>query len=278
MAPAEARDIEDPVSAEVMAGGDLLRDPAATIADLMALVKIIEHQWGTAARRMTGTGSQRASMRTDSEIRADVIRELQWDPQVTGANAIGVAVQDGAVVLTANVGSYAEKVAAMKAATRVYGVTAVADEIRVHLSGESRDDADIAQDIAHILEPNTQVPAGKVHARVRRGWVTLDGQADYEYQRREVERMVRHVRGVIGITNNITVTPAARPDTVQAEIEEAFGREAEVDARQVRVEVHDHTATLYGHVHSLHEATAAAAAAAAAPGVATVESHLLVST
>ncbi|HEY3904496.1 MAG TPA: BON domain-containing protein [Streptosporangiaceae bacterium] len=171
MAPAEARDIEDPVSAEVMVGRDLLRDPAATITDLMALVKIIEHQMGTAARRMTGTGSQRASMRTDSEIRADIIRELQWDPQVAGANVIGVAVQDGAVVLTGNVGGCAEKAPATKAATRVYGVTAVADEITVQLSGESRDDADIAQDFAHILAPNTQVPAGKIHARVQRGWV-----------------------------------------------------------------------------------------------------------
>jgi osmotically-inducible protein OsmY len=90
--------------------------------------------------------------------------------------------------------------------------------------------------------------------------------------------MVRHVRGVIGTTSNITVTPPASRDTVQAEIEEAFRREAEVDARHVKVEVHDHTATLYGQVHSLHEATAAAAAAAVAPGVAAVENHLLVST
>ena len=277
-----ARGMDDPVSAEVMVGGDLLRDPAATIADLMALVKIIEHEPGAGARRMTSrTGSQRANMRTDTEIRADVLRELQWDPRVTNANAIGVAVQDGAVMLTGNVRSYAEKVAATKAATRVDGVRAVADEIRVHLSDDSRDDADIARDIVHVLEPNTQVPVGKVHARVQSGWVMLDGQVDYEYQHREVERMVRHIRGVTGITNNITVTPPATPpaspDAVQAEIEEAFRREAEVDARQIRVEVSDHTATLYGHVHSLHEATAAAAAAAAAAGVARVENHLLVS-
>ena len=256
--------------AEAMAGGDLLRDPAATIADLTALVKIIEHEW-----------SRGTNMRTDTEIRADVLRELQWDPRVTNANSIGVAVQDGAVMLTGKVRSYAEKVAATKAATRVNGVRAVADQIRVHLSDHSRDDADIARDIVHVLEPNTQVPAGKVHAKVASGWVTLDGQVDYEHQRLEVERMIRHVRDVTGITNNITVTlPATRPaspDAVQAEIEEAFKREAEVDARQVKVEVHDHTATLYGHVHSLHEATAAAAAAAAAAGIATVENHLLVS-
>lgn len=259
--------MEDPVPAEVIVGGDLVRDAAATIADLMAVVKIIEHEW-----------PRGANMRTDTEIRADVLRELQWDPRVTNANSIGVAVQDGAVMLTGKVRSYAEKVAASKAATRVNGVRAVADEIRVHLSDHSRDDADIARDIVHVLEPNTQVPVGKVHAKVESGWVTLDGQVEYDYQRREVERVVRHVRDVNGITNNITVTPPASPDTVQAEIEAAFRREAEVDARHVKVEVHDHTATLYGHVHSLHEATAAAVAAAAAAGVATVENHLMVST
>jgi osmotically-inducible protein OsmY len=112
---------------------------------------------------------------------------------------------------------------------------------------------------------------------VQAGWVTLDGEVDFDYQRHEVERAVRQVRGVVGITSNITVTPPVDPDQVEAEIEEAFRREAEIDARHVRVEVSDHTAALYGHVHSLTEANAAAAAAAAAPGVARVENHLLVS-
>jgi osmotically-inducible protein OsmY len=112
---------------------------------------------------------------------------------------------------------------------------------------------------------------------VQAGWVTLDGQVDFDYQRHEVERMVRQVRGVVGITNNIAVTPPVSADRIEAEIEEAFKREAEVDARHIRVEVSDHTAELYGHVHSLNEAIAARAAAAAAPGVSQVESHLVVS-
>jgi len=116
-----------------------------------------------------------------------------------------------------------------------------------------------------------------VHAQVRAGWVTLDGQVDWDYQRHEVERMVRHVRGVVGITNIIEVMPPVSPDRVQAQIEEAFKREAEVDARHISVEVADHTAKLYGHVHSLNEAAAATSAAAAAPGVASVESHIVVS-
>jgi len=215
-------------------------------------------------------------MKNDAEIRDDVIEELRWDPRITDPDAIGVAVADGAVTLTGKVPSYAEKLAAAQAVERVYGVRVVANELKVALAGTPRDDSDIARAIAHILEWNVQIPEGKVHARVQNGLVTLDGEVEHEYQRREVERMVRHVRGVTGVVNSITVTSPVSPDSVQAMIEEAFKREAEVDARHIRVEVTDHTAKLYGHVHSLQEASAARAAAAAAPGVATVESHLAV--
>ena len=216
-------------------------------------------------------------MKTDSEIRDDVIYELQWDSQLTDPDAIGVAVQDGAVTLTGHVPSYAEKLAAARAAERVYGVKAVANDLEVRLPGDPRDDSDIAKAIAHILENNVQVPEGRVHARVQNGWVTLEGEVDYDYQRREVERMVRQVRGVIGVTDTITVRPPANPERVREVIEDAFKREAEVDARHISVEVADHTARLYGHVHSLAEASAARAAAASAPGIAAVESHLVVS-
>jgi osmotically-inducible protein OsmY len=216
-------------------------------------------------------------MKSDSEIREDVIRELQWDPQVPDPEAIGVAVTDGAVTLTGNVPTYGRKLAAVRAASRVYGVKAVADELRVKLDTDPRDDSDIARAIAHVLEWNTQIPEGQVHARVQAGWVMLEGEVEWDYQRHEVERMVRNVRGVVGITNNILVKPRVSADQIEAKIEEAFKREAEVDARHIRVEVSDHTAKLHGHVHSLNEANAASVAAAAAPGVSRVESHLVVS-
>jgi osmotically-inducible protein OsmY len=216
-------------------------------------------------------------VKSDSEIRDDVINELRWDPQISDADTIGVAVQDGAVTLTGHVPSYAEKLAAARAAERVYGVKAVANDLTVKLAGAPRDDSDIATAIAHVLEYNVQIPEGRVHARVQNGWVTLEGEVDYEYQRREVERMVRQIHGVIDVIDTITIKPAARGEEVQKIIEDAFRREAEVDARHVRVEVSDHTAALYGHVHSLKEASAARAAAASAPGVATVESHLVIS-
>jgi osmotically-inducible protein OsmY len=216
-------------------------------------------------------------MKTDAQIRDDVIEELRWDPQIIEPDAIGVAVMDGAVTLTGHVPSFAEKLAAARAAERVYGVKAVANDLKVKLAGSPRDDSDIARAIAHVLEWNVQIPEGQVRARVENGLVTLDGEVEHDYQRHEVERMVRQVRGVTGVLDNIKVTPPVSPESVQAEIEEAFKREAEVDARHIQVDVTDHTARLWGHVHSIKEAAAARAAAAAAPGIATVESHLAIS-
>jgi osmotically-inducible protein OsmY len=215
-------------------------------------------------------------MKSDSEIREDIIRELEWDPQVSDPEAIGVAAEDGAVTLTGRVPTYSEQLAAVRAASRVYGVKAIADELKTRLAIEPKDDAEIARAIAHALEWNTQVPQGKVHARVHGGWVILEGEVEWDYQRREAERMVGNVLGVVGITNNIVVAPSVSAERVQSAIEEAFKREAEIDARHIKADVSDHTAKLYGHVHSLNEAEAAAAAAASAPGIATVESHLVV--
>jgi hypothetical protein len=105
-------------------------------------------------------------VKSDAEIREDVIDELRWDPQITDPDAIGVAVTDGAVTLTGHVPTYAEKLAVARAAERVYGVKAVANELKVKLAGAPRDDSDIATAIAHVLENNVQVPEGRVHARV----------------------------------------------------------------------------------------------------------------
>jgi osmotically-inducible protein OsmY len=215
-------------------------------------------------------------MKTDAQLKDDVIEELRWDPQISDADAIGVGVKDGAVILSGHVPSYAEKLAAAQAAERVNGVKAVANDLKVERPGAPRDDVDIAEAIAHVLEWNVQVPEDRVHATVEHGWVTLEGNVDHDHQRREVERMARHVRGVTGLLNNITVRPPADPAQVQTLIEEMFKRQAEADAVHIRVEVSDRTARLYGQVHSLQEANAAQAAAASAPGVASVESHLVI--
>ena len=144
------------------------------------------------------------------------------------------------------------------------------------LAGMGRDDSDIAMAIACILDWNVQIPEGAVHARVENGWVTLEGEVENDFQRLEVERMVRQVRGVTGVTNVIPVNPPASPASVRAAIEDALTRQAGIDLRDIQIDVFDHTAKLYGHVHSMREAAAAMAAAAAAPGIANVESHLVV--
>jgi osmotically-inducible protein OsmY len=216
-------------------------------------------------------------MKTDDQLREDVMVELRWDPQIYEPDAIGVAVKDGGVTLTGHTSTYAEELAAARAAERVYGVKAVADDLTVRLPGTPRDDSDLATAIAHVLENNVQIPEGRVQARVQAGWVTLEGEVEHDFQRREVQRMVRNTRGVVGVTDLITIRAPVRPERVEEAIADTFKRDAEVDARNVRVEVSDHTAKLYGQVRSLREASAARAAAAAAPGVAAVESHLLIS-
>jgi osmotically-inducible protein OsmY len=215
-------------------------------------------------------------MRSEAEIRDDVLGELRWDPQIPEPDAIGVAVTAGAVTLTGYVSTYAQKLAAARAAERVHGVRAVASDIKVELAGMGPDDSDIAMAIACILDWHVQIPEGRVQARLENGWVTLEGEVDHDFQRREVERMVCQVRGVTGVTNAITVNPPASPPSVRAAIEDALMRQAEVDVRHIQVDVLDHTAKLYGHVHSMREANAAKAAAAAAPGITDVESHLVI--
>ncbi|HEX8008594.1 MAG TPA: BON domain-containing protein [Trebonia sp.] len=216
-------------------------------------------------------------MKSDTEIKDDVINEMRWDPQISDPDAIGVAISDGAVTLTGSVPSYSEKLASTRASERVYGVKAVANNLNVKLSGARRDDSDVARAIAHVIEWNTRIPEGQVHARVENGWITLEGEVDFAFQRHEVERMVRNVRGVVGVTDLVTVAPPTSASDIQIQIEDTFRRVAEVDARHVQVQISNHTAKLFGHVHSMREANAARAAAAAAPGVARVESHLVIS-
>src|SRR5262249_6159046 len=157
-------------------------------------------------------------------IREDVIRELRWDPKVANPDAIGVAVEDGAVTLTGHVSTYSEKLAAAKAAERVYGVEAGGHQLEGGAT-RKRDDRDIAKAIAHILDWNTNIPTAQVRARVEHGWVTLEGVVGYPYQHDEVERQVRHIRGVIGVTNDVEVRPTASAVQVEEQIEEALRRQ-----------------------------------------------------
>jgi osmotically-inducible protein OsmY len=214
-------------------------------------------------------------MKSDLELKADVERELEWEPSVDAAR-IGVAVKDGAVTLTGEVSSYVEKWQAVKAAERVYGVRAVADELIVRLPDDQvRSDFDIARAAANALEWNTSVPP-TVKATVENGHITLHGEVEWEYQREAAERAVRSLMGVRGVTNLITVKPKVNPLDVKAKIQAALTRHAAIDARSIQVETQNGTVVLKGHAHSRAEADAAATAAWSTPGVKRVENLITV--
>lgn len=216
-------------------------------------------------------------MKTDNTSLQDrVMAELRWDPGIDQSN-IGVAAHDGAVTLTGHVTSYWQSVAAEKAVKRVRGVVTVANELEVHLpSSARRDDTDIAEGIAHSLANSISLPAGSVNASVRRGWVTLEGTVSWSFQRAAAERIVRDIAGVTGITNSITVKAAASVHDVEKDIRAALHRRADLDAKEVHVEIHGNVVTLTGTVTSLAEDRAAWWAASAAPGVERVLDKLVV--
>jgi osmotically-inducible protein OsmY len=189
---------------------------------------------------------------TDKEIQQAVLRELEWEPQVKSTE-IGVAVKDGVVTLTGFVDSYAKKWAAERAAKRVYGVKAVANELEVKLPSErQRSDPEIARAAVSALEARGWLPRDRIKVTVEKGWITLEGDVDWQYQREAAESAVRHVTGVKGVTNLITVKPrvAPSPAEVKAKIEEALRRSAELDARRITVETSDSRVILRGTVRS----------------------------
>src|SRR6202011_3937913 len=158
--------------------------------------------------------------RTDSAIREDVIYEFKWDPKTT-SNDIAVAVKDGVVTLSGFASSFMEKDAAEKAAKRVYGVRAVANDIQIKLSS-ARTDPEVARDAVHELESHVLIPADKIKVTVRNGWVTLEGNVDWQYRKTLAESAVKKLRGVIGIINNIEVKPKVTPTEVKNKIGEAL--------------------------------------------------------
>jgi osmotically-inducible protein OsmY len=215
-------------------------------------------------------------MKTDSEIKKDVLSELLWDPLISETK-VGVTVTEGVVTLTGHLDTYAEKVAAKRAAERVSGVKAMALEIEVIPSGvHQRSDTEIALAIEHALSWNTSVPQDRVKVAVEKGWVTLKGDLDWNFQRRAVERMVRPLKGVVGITDNIQLKALPVPLKLQERIQDALTRQAMREARRIEVSVEGSEVTLRGHVHSWAERNAAEGASWSAPGVTRVNNQLLV--
>lgn len=213
-------------------------------------------------------------MKTDADLKREVEAELDWDPAVR-STAIGVAVDHGVVTLSGHLQNYAEKRAVEKALRRVAGVKAIALELDVALLPDHRrNDTEIAQAAESALSWHTLVPADAIRLTVDKGWVTLQGEVEWDYQRRSAEQAVRNLQGVMGLSNQLTLKEKPSPDDLQSRIERALTRQAEKDAKHITIKVENGTVTLQGTVHSWSELETAQAAAWSAPGVKNVITQL----
>ncbi len=215
-------------------------------------------------------------MKSDLELKDDVLSELAWDPAVH-AQALAVSVKDGVVALSGHLGTFAEKRAVEKAVRRVAGVRGLALDLDVQLAPEHRrGDSDIARAALAALQWHAWVPHERLHVKVEDGWVTLSGQVDWHFQLASAEQCIRPLLGVRGITNKITLKPRVDEHDVSQQIVGALTRHARREASGIDVAVHGGVVTLEGAVDSLPEHDAALAAAAATRGVSRVVDHLSV--
>lgn len=217
------------------------------------------------------------SMKSDKQLQQDVMDDLRWDPSID-ASKVGVAVTNGVITLTGSVPSYFQKQNTERVVKRVAGVRAVANDIEVRLPNSTeRNDSDVAQAALHALKWDTSVPDENVKVSVTKGWVTLEGNVDWNYQRESCEKVIEKLIGVKGVTNRLVVAPHIKSKDVKNEIKAALHRYAELEARNIDVDSADSTVTLRGQVRSWAERKEAETAAWMAPGVTQVKNELIVS-
>jgi len=213
-------------------------------------------------------------MKSDLDIKNDVLEELAWQPKIDETQ-IGVVVEKGVVTLTGFVDDYNKKTAAEKAVKKVRGVKAVAEDIVVKYgSAYQKTDKEIAKAIVNTFEWNSAVPEKNIDIKVDAGWVWLSGKVEWEYQKSAAKKVVEKIYGVKGVINNLELKQKVKPTEIKEKIKKAFERLADIDARNISVDVDGTTVKLKGKVHSISEKDAARRTAYYAPGVFKVENEL----
>jgi osmotically-inducible protein OsmY len=214
--------------------------------------------------------------KTDETIQADVMAELRWEP-ILQAATIGVSVNVGVATLSGEVDNYLMKLATEQAAKRVEGVKVVVQDVVVNTSLNPLDsDERLAHSIVSSFDWDSAVPQEKIDVKVQDGWITLEGQVDWNYQRLAAERALERLTGVKGVSNLINLKPRVLAQDIRNQIQKAFNRSAILEAQQIKVEANGTKVTLRGNVHSWAERREAEAAAWSAPGVTSVDDHLIV--
>jgi osmotically-inducible protein OsmY len=243
----------------------------------LILIKARRPQDNKFARELARSLVMVALTRTDMDVRTDILTELRFSPDVE-AEHIGVTVDKGVAILTGHVSSYAEKLSAMRAVYKIRGVRAVADEIVVRVPNHKQTaDDEIARRVADILNWDSVVPANAIRITVHDGWVNLEGEVDWQYQRAAAQNEVAKLSGLVGLINNITVKNRPRSDDIRSSIESAFRRNVAIHPAHIGLKVReDGTVLLDGDVSSWAERGAAEDIAWSVPGVTAVESHLAV--
>jgi osmotically-inducible protein OsmY len=216
-------------------------------------------------------------MKTNAELQKDVQDAIKWEPLLNAAE-IGVTVKDGVVSLTGTVDSYSKKIEAEDAAKNVAGVKAVVEniEIKLNTSWAKKDDREIATEVINALKWNWQVPSDKLKVKVEKGWVTLEGELHWNYQKDATNDVIKNLVGVSGVSNNITIRSDAQDQVEKKDIERALERNWSLGDKDITVKVSNHKVTLTGDVNSWYDKDEATRIAWNAPGVWNVDNELVV--
>ena len=216
-------------------------------------------------------------MKSNADLQKDVQDAIKWEPLLNAAE-IGVTVKDGVVTLTGVVDSYSKKIEAEDAAKNVSGVKAVVEKIEIKFSNSwaKRDDNEIANEVLTAFKWNWQVPNDKIKVKVEDGWVTLEGELEWNTQKEAAKEAVKNLLGVTGVSNNITIKSETKDQIEKMDIEKALNRNWATMDKDIMVKVTGHNVKLTGTVHSWYQKDEAARIAWNAPGVWSVDNELIV--